>query len=79
MNIVEEDAPGHEAHVHTWWDFAFDEQLLERHLAALVNKTNTHPSMSGAALVELFLAQSRRQREVRRKCLVLFFFFFSVS
>lgn len=65
MNLIEEDAPGHENHVHTWWDFAFDGELLEKHLTKLQQSDGSwiHPSMSGPALVELFLSQVRRQRE----------------
>ena len=59
--VVDVDAPGHEDHVHTWWDLVFDESLLSSHLSALQSGAKTHPSAS--VLAELFLSHRRRQIE----------------
>ncbi len=59
--IVDEDAEGHELHVHTWWEFVFEPRALEKHLEALSGGTLSHPS--GAALVEIFLSNRKKQLE----------------
>ncbi len=59
--IVDVDAEGHEHHVHTWWELVFDQGALERHLEALKAGRLHHPS--GAALVEIFLSNRKKQLE----------------
>jgi hypothetical protein len=59
MNLIDEDAPGHENHVHSWWDFVFDTAVLDRHLEQLKEGKKEHPS--APVLVDIFLSNRRKQ------------------